>query len=136
MDARGIRNNNPGNIRYRIQDKWIGLDNPPVDDKGFCRFSSPVFGIRVLIKTLMKYRTKYDRTTIRQIIEKYAPPTENDTQAYIQKVSKATYSPDMVMNDVQFAIVLPSLVKAIILHETGQQPFSDEVINSALSAAR
>lgn len=133
---RGISNSNPGNIRESDNDRtqWVG-ERPTNDDKAFEEFVSPEYGIRALAKILMNYRTRYGLKTIRQIISRWAPATENDTEAYIQSVSKTTYSPDMVMTDVQFAIVMPALLKAIIMHENGQQPYSDETINNAIALA-
>lgn len=136
MQPRGIRNNNPGNIREAANDRtrWVG-ERATDADTAFEEFTTPEYGIRALAKILMNYRTRYGLKTMRQIISRWAPATENDTEAYIMAVAKVTYAPDIVMTDVQFAIALPALVKAIICHENGEQPYPDEVINKGLSAA-
>lgn len=81
--TRGIRNNNPANIRKG--DKWLGL-SPVQVDRAFCQFSSMVYGVRALIKTLHTYVTKHGLHTIDEIINRYAPSNENNTQAYINTI--------------------------------------------------
>lgn len=81
--TRGIRNNNPANIRKG--DKWQGMAAQQTD-KAFVQFSSMEWGVRALIKTLYTYVTKHDRHTIEQIINAWAPPHENNTLAYINTI--------------------------------------------------
>lgn len=82
---RGIRNNNPLNIR--ISDSpWQGkLENNT--DGEFEQFEEMVLGVRAAIKLLRNYRDLYDAYTIQDIIGKWAPSTENDTDAYISNIS-------------------------------------------------
>lgn len=83
---RGIRNNNPGNIRWGAD--WQGLKKDgKLQDPSFCVFKSPVWGIRALAKLLKNYQRLYGLNTPRKIINRYAPPNENQTQAYIQSVA-------------------------------------------------
>ena len=84
---RGIRNNNPGNIRHGA--KWQGLKENSRDlDPAFCVFKNPIYGIRALAKGLLNYKKLYGLNTVRSIISRYAPPNENQTLAYIQSVAK------------------------------------------------
>ncbi len=84
---RGIRNHNPGNIRW--QDEWLGLKKDgKQQDPSFCVFISPVCGIRALAKVLKNYQRLYGLNTPRKIISRYAPPNENQTLAYINSVAK------------------------------------------------
>ena len=84
---RGIRNNNPGNIRHG--QNWQGLNPDGRNiDPAFCVFKSPVFGIRALAKVLMNYKKIHGLNTVRQIISRYAPPNENQTKAYIKTVAE------------------------------------------------
>lgn len=79
---RGIRNNNPGNIRHGAN--WLGLNpNGRNIDSGFCVFTAPVYGIRALAKVLVNYKRIYGLNTVRQIVNRYAPPNENQTTAYM-----------------------------------------------------
>ncbi|WP_367672819.1 structural protein, partial [Serratia symbiotica] len=84
---RGIRNNNPGNIRWG--DDWKGLlPDKQRTDKSFCQFSTPEYGIRAMIIILRNYQKKHGINTISGIIHRWAPTSENDTQAYIDSVSQ------------------------------------------------
>jgi len=89
------RNNNPLNLRGG--QPYEGLSTPAVVD-GFCNFVSPVFGFRAAIRN---YITKSDRgiDTVRKLISEWAPPDDNnDTEAYIASVCKATgFKPDEVI---------------------------------------
>ena len=84
MTARGIRNNNPGNLRHRSA--WIGLREEQTD-KDFCQFQTMVYGCRALIKTLITYHCRYGLSTVYTIIARWAPPNENNTMAYIDAVA-------------------------------------------------
>ena len=86
---RGIRNNNPLNIR-RSKDKWKGLRAVQAD-ASFCQFETLEYGWRAAFYLLTRtYYHKYRLFTIRAIISKWAPPMENKTEAYINNVSRLT----------------------------------------------
>lgn len=87
MSTRGIRNNNPANIRRGCN--WKGLVNTPTD-KEFCQFTSMTWGVRALLVTLRTYVVKYHLHTVREIITRWAPPSDgNNTEKYIEFVEKA-----------------------------------------------
>lgn len=89
---RGIRNNNPANIRRGSC--WKGLvkslpepfTGRSICDKEFCQFSSVEYGVRALIVVLRTYTYKHRLYTISQIIHRYAPLSENNTYLYIANV--------------------------------------------------
>ena len=86
---RGIRNNNPLNIR-RSKDQWKGLADAQTD-RAFCQFKSLEYGWRAAFYLLTRtYYHKYRLYTIRTIIRRWAPPGENNTEAYITNVSSLT----------------------------------------------
>lgn len=85
---RGIRNNNPGNIR-RNGDPWQGLAKDQAD-REFFTFQSAVYGIRALARLLITYQDKYGLCTIEGIITRWAPAIENNTASYIQAVARNT----------------------------------------------
>ncbi|MEY0514446.1 structural protein [Providencia manganoxydans] len=118
---RGIRNNNPGNIRHG--DKWQGLHSEQTD-KSFCRFIAPEWGYRALFILMRTYERKYGLCSIRQIINRYAPPVENNTEGYIQRVAKElNVSPDDCLSVMQ-KDVLFALADAIThVENAGQQPW-------------
>jgi len=134
MPSRGIRSNNPGNLDHNPSVKWAG--ELPFDadiEPRFCRFESAVYGIRALCKVLLTYQRKYKVCTIAGIIVRWAPAVENNTRAYIDSVAKACG----IKSDQTILIesYLPKLAKAIIMHENGSQPYSDETINAAVHLA-
>ena len=89
MLPRGIRNNNPLNIR-RSKDKWKGMRMQQTDPS-FCQFETLEWGWRAAFYLLTRtYYHKYRLFTIRAIISKWAPPHENKTDAYINNVSRLT----------------------------------------------
>jgi hypothetical protein len=144
---RGIRSNNPGNIR--VGDPWQGLmprdqmNDAQKREKEFCVFSEPKWGIRALCRLLIAYKDKHKLDTVRGIITRWAPPkgkvgsktyTQN-TEAYIAQVSVALGVSDLTKIDVyQYDIAKP-LAKAIIKHENGVQPYDDDTINEGIRLA-
>ena len=86
MEPRGIRNNNPLNIR-RSADKWQGL-KAQQEDREFFQFSEMKWGWRAAFRLLCHtYYGKYKLKTIRALITRWAPPKENNTEAYIRRVT-------------------------------------------------
>lgn len=126
---RGIRNNNPGNIDYSASNPWKGQTG---SDGRFAVFSDAVYGIRALYKNLQTYRTKYRLVTIRGIISRWAPASENNTAAYIAAVSRAVGKlPDATLAAEDY----PALIAAIIQHENGVQPYTPDVIKRGIALA-
>lgn len=131
---RGIRNCNPGNID-RTGDKWQGMAADQSSDSRFVVFVAPHWGIRALAKVLLSYQRKHGLKTIRGIIDRWAPPVENNTDAYVDQVAKACgVEPDDTI-DIENKAVLRALVSSIIKHENGQQPYGDAVIELGLDLA-
>ena len=93
MEPRGIRNNNPLNIRLS-KDRWQGQRAPSTSPKGektFCEFETMAYGWRTAFRLLCHtYYGKYKLRTIRAIINRWAPSSENNTSAYIANVSRLT----------------------------------------------
>ena len=129
MATRGIRNNNPGNIRVS-KDQWEGMTG---DDGAFVTFDSPESGVRALGKNLLSYgRQGYD--SIEKIINRWAPPNENDTKAYIDSVVAATGIPATQSLDLSDPDTLSSLAQAISFHETGSR-YDPEVYQQGVARA-
>lgn len=115
--SRGLRNNNPLNIR-RNSTKWQGLAEEQ-KDKAFFTFIAPEWGYRAAIRTLQNYNRIHGLTTIRQWISRWAPPCENDTEAYISFVcSKAEVSENCEPN-LNNKIVMCRIVAAMSQMENG-----------------
>jgi hypothetical protein len=101
-----IAENNPGNIRY-----YPAFKGCVGSTKGFCKFSTLGFGYRAILTLLTTYYTKYGLTTIRGIVSRYAPPTENDTQGYINLVSRKTgFAADKVLQKEDLIFLVPAIV--------------------------
>lgn len=132
--VRGIRNNNPGNIR-KSGDAWQGLDSDQ-SDPAFFRFASMEYGIRALARIVSNYGSKYGLFSIRQIVSRWAPSVENDTNAYVAAVSDYVgVSPDFAL-DTTDPDTLFLLVRAIIRQEVGSVPallVSDSAVNAGVS---
>ncbi|HYI43179.1 MAG TPA: hypothetical protein VD768_06120, partial [Sphingomicrobium sp.] len=65
----------------------------------------------------------------------WAPPIENNTESYIQATARLMgVKPEEPIN-VRNSRVMAELVKAIITHENGQQPYADEVIEEGVRRA-
>ncbi|MFY2507504.1 structural protein P5 [Vibrio pectenicida] len=92
IGSRGIRNNNPLNIRNSNKNKWLGEVKKKRDSE-FEEFVSVEFGFRAGYKTLMTYRKKYDIKTIEGIVKRFSPPNENNTESIINKISIMTGIP-------------------------------------------
>ena len=91
--SRGLRNNNPGNIRQN-SDNFLG-EVKPSSDPAFKQFESIEYGYRAIFVTLNTYQKKYGLSTIRAMISRWAPPKDNnDTEAYIRSVSAESGVPE------------------------------------------
>lgn len=129
---RGIKNNNPGNIRWGSN--WLGLkQDGKKQDPSFCVFIDPIYGIRTLAKLLQNYQKLYGLDTPRKIISRYAPPNENQTLAYIQSVAKQLeITPDSKVDLTEVGVLIV-FIKAIIRYENGIQPYSNETIQKGIA---
>ena len=114
-NTRGLRNNNPGNLR-KTADKWEGQTG---DDGEFCTFVDLEHGCRAMMKLLINYKKRYGLDTLSKIISRYAPTTENDTSTYLQTVAKATeLNPNQAL-DFNAQDTLVRVAQAMCKVETG-----------------
>lgn len=130
--ARGIRNNNPGNLEYSKTNPWVGQTG---DDGRFAKFETPEHGIRALGRNLLSYQ-RQGIDTVSDIINRWAPPSDNNnTDAYIQAVcAQLGVTADQQL-DASNPDTLKALCAAIIQHENGSQPYSDQQLATGVSAA-
>ena len=115
--SRGLRNNNPGNIR-RSKVRYKG-EVRPSRDPDFKEFSTMAYGYRAVFVLLDTYRIRYGLATIRQMLNRYAPPTENFTEGYVRFV--ADYSgvmPDEIIDTRSEKDMIP-IVAAMSKIENG-----------------
>lgn len=122
MKTLGKKLRNPLNIRYNKNNKWVGQRGSL---QGFCVFVSLEAGYRAAAKLLCNY-LKGGNKTIRSIISRWAPDTENDTESYINYVcsnfgSKGRkVSPDYVISQDHDLI---RLIRAMSILESGTDPY-------------
>ena len=74
--------NNPLNIRWSQYNNWVGQIQPK---RGFCQFSELRFGFRAVLRLFYRYR-QLGVVTVSDVISRFAPNSENNTQAYINSV--------------------------------------------------
>lgn len=130
MVARGIRNNNPLNIRLS-NEKWEGMDSIQ-NDKSFIRFYSAEWGIRAAYRILCTYNTKYHCKTLGQMISRWAPPNENDTLTYIKFVARycgVQPEHEVNINDEDF---MAKMIMGMCKMENGVMPYSEELVKKGI----
>lgn len=115
--TRGLRNNNPGNIRLSAT-PWQG-EIRPSQDPAFCQFGSMDYGYRALMKLLRNYRRLHGCRTVADFINRWAPASENNTSAYISHVCSYMHVPASYVPDVDDRNTLCTLAAAISLVENG-----------------
>lgn len=131
MTTLGVRNANPMNVRA-THDKWVGQIG---ENKGFVVFKSPEYGIRAGAKTLLNYEIRHGLNTLRGIIARWAPPTENDTAKYIAHVAKLmAIGPDDTIS-MHRQLTLYAIVISIIQHENGVQPYPSDILLAGVNLA-
>jgi len=130
--ARGLRNNNPGNIEASSANPWEGQAG---SDGRFAKFETPEHGIRALGKNLLSYqRQGYD--TVSEIVNRWAPASDgNNTDAYIKALCGALGVGANDQVDMSNPRTLAALCAGIVKHENGSQPYTDEQLGAGVSAA-
>lgn len=123
--SRGLRNNNPGNIRIS-KTVWLG-EITPSSDKSFKQFKSMAHGYRALIKLLQNYRKIHDRQTVADFIKRWAPENENNTSGYISRVCKEMQVPSSYTPDINDEITMCNFAAAISLVENGVPAVMEDV---------
>ena len=113
--TRGLRNCNPLNIRRVAGTSWKG-QRAKQNDRSFVQFESMEYGLRAAFVLLRTYSTKYRANCIRDIISRWAPPSENDTERYIRNVCQWT---GLGGNERLTEDQWPQLVRAMARQECG-----------------
>ncbi|KFB89628.1 hypothetical protein CR62_16725 [Serratia grimesii] len=130
--ARGLRNNNPGNIEASDKNPWEGQAG---SDGRFAKFETPEHGIRALGKNLLAYKAK-GIDTVSEIVNRWAPASDgNNTDAYIKALCGALGVGANDQLDMSNPRTLAALCAGIVKHENGSQPYTDVQIGAGVSAA-
>lgn len=131
LQPRGIRNNNPLNIR--IGNTWLGERKNPTDPD-FEEFVSMEYGIRAAFLILRRYIRRYGKNTVTSIVSTWAPSTENNTLKYIDTVCAKTGLTPTQPIAFEDRATMCQLVFAMAFVECGQ-PIDYEVIEKGYSLA-
>ncbi len=131
--SRGIKINNPGDLRVGLP--LFQGEISPSSDPDFRQFDTIENGIRAVAVTLMTYFNKHGLKTLREMANRYAPPSENDTGLYCSVLSERTgYDEDSVMD---FPADLLPVTKAFIVAEQGENvhQITDEQFQKGVNSA-
>lgn len=133
---RGIRNHNPLNIRLNPANRWQGRVTPERNTDGaFEQFDGPVWGLRAGAVLIIAHYDRRGTDTIRKLVRIWAPPSENDTEAYAAFVARESgFGADETLDFHRAEHLRPVLI-AMIRMENGQQPYTDAQIDAALVRA-
>lgn len=125
---RGLRNNNPGNIRNSDSTTWKGEVDPSAKkDFVFEEFEDHPHGYRALIRLLQNYRRRHGCQTIADFIRRWAPSNENNTAGYITRVCQEMQVPSVYVPDVDDKLMMIAFASAISLVENGVPAIRSEV---------
>ncbi len=129
---RGIRNNNPGNIKSTLATTWDGEIG--VDSDGFLIFDTAAAGLRALAVLLRTYADRDCVRTIEQLVARYAPGGVNAVDGYASFVAE-----DVGVNKsevIDIVHLIPLIMRAMIWFENGQDPYTRPEIRDAVAAAQ
>lgn len=139
--TRGERNNNPGNLDFEEAVPWLGQLGLELVPEGesylprFARFDTAINGIRALARELLTYSRVHHCGTCRAIVDRWAPPAENDTGAYVADVAARLGVDPGATLDLGDPALLASLAAAIIVHENGRCLYDAATLAAAVKAA-
>lgn len=145
MQPRGIRNNNPGNLRPRDSDPlddYIGVSG---EEGGYLKFFSSYYGLRAAARNLRSYAVRHGIYNLQGVAMRWAPKSENDTADYIRTLSQVSgfsATQPLQLTDPE---TCRQVLKGIVVSENGYKflrfPWYsdaeiDRAVNSALELSR
>ena len=123
--SRGLRNLNPGNIR--LGSFLYRGERARSSDSAFRQFEAIEWGYRAMFVLLHTYAVKHHCRSLRDFIARYAPPSENNTEAYLRRVVVATHiEPDEVISTTDGA-TMTAVVAAMSEVENGVEAKMSDV---------
>jgi len=123
---RGLRNNNPGNIRIN-KDHFQG-EIKPSQDEAFKQFVSMPYGYRAMLKMLQNYKKNRGLRNLKEWINRWAPENENNTKAYVRSVATWCNIPDDQEIDISDKQMMCKIVAAMSKMENGQDAIWEDVL--------
>lgn len=143
--TRGYLNNNPGNMD-RSEPPWNGeirdvslctndVQRMELTHGRFCVFKNAIMGIRAMTKNLLAYHDRLGCETVREYIERWAPPNENNTQAYINNVAmRIGVTPDDPI-EITNPDIMAAVIDGIIRVECAGMPYDGNEIAEGMKMA-
>ena len=141
--TRGYLNNNPGNMDRGLP-PWNGEIRDVAEAQNdcqrnelthgrFCVFHDAIHGIRGMALNLRAYHDRLGCRSVRDYINRWAPPNENNTESYIQRVAeRLNTTPDA---PIDLAAAMPLLIDAIIRVECAGMPYEGTEIADGIASA-
>lgn len=114
--SRGMRNNNPLNVKYNIHNRWYGQGDP--DSDGFCTFSKLDWGIRAAMKIIIRYQEHYKIFRVSDLIARWSPDGKTIVGNYTSFVERALGSKTFDIKDEESMV---KLVSAMARFECGSE---------------
>lgn len=129
--TRGYRDNNP----FDLMDNGIAWKGICGTDGRMLKFSTAALGLRAGYKDLRNAQKLHGRHTVRAIVTPYAPPEENDTEAYVAAVAEELgVGPDDELN-MEERPTLRRFGDAVIRREIGGVPYDEATLAEAVRQA-
>lgn len=122
---RGLRNNNPLNIR--LNGSHFKGETKPSSDPEFKQFEAMAYGYRAAFVILNTYRVRHGLTMLGEMITRWAPASENDTNVYIRTVCKRTGYADVSTVDTRNEYQMKRIVAAMSFVENGEEADEEQV---------
>ena len=143
--TRGFLNNNPGNMD-RGEPPWNGeirdparcaneLQRSELVHGRFCVFVDAPHGIRAMVHNLWAYHDRLGCRTIRDYINRWAPPNENNTAGYIARVAASVGTDSDAEVDIHDRRIVGAVVNGIINVECAGMPYNGDEIDQGLALA-
>lgn len=134
-EARGIRNNNPGNIKYSAANNWTGQTGT---DGTFSKFNTAINGFRAMARILKTYQSSYGLNTISKMAARWAPASENNVSAWASNVALGSGIGinDAINTNNRGQMI--ALMRGIVVAENGtkyKNYYSDSVIGAGFDAS-
>lgn len=136
IQPRGIRNHNPLNIRISAANKWQGkVPEDQNTDGAFEQFGDPIMGLRAGAVLLVNHFERRGADTLAKLIQIWAPASENDVEAYVGSVARATGLDPQAPLDLYNPDTLRGVMAAMVRHENGVQPYTTAQLDKAMTLA-
>jgi len=144
--TRGFLNCNPGNMD-RGEPPWNGeirdlmrcandVQRSELTHGRFCVFVDAPHGIRAIVRNLWAYHERLGCRTIRDYINRWAPPNENNTAGYIARVAASVGGDPDAQVDIHEPRILRAIVEGIISVDAASKTYNnDNAIDEGLALA-